>query len=199
VNTRKQFLLALTGGALALSGTVASCGPAGSKSAAKLKADGERNQAPDFSLEDASGQVVKLSDLAGKVVLLNFWATWCTPCRIEIPWFVDMERLYKDEGFAVIGVSMDEDGWDAVKPFIADFKINYRMVLGTEELAQLYSGVQALPTSFIIDRNGKIASVHMGIVGRDVFEGEVRALLQDKSSADRTGSDERRGALRASR
>lgn len=99
----------------------------------------------------------------------------------------------------MIGVSMDEDGWDAVKPFIADFKINYRMVLGTEELAQLYSGVQALPTSFIIDRNGKIASVHMGIVGRDVFEGEVRALLQDKSSADGTGSDERRGALRASR
>jgi cytochrome c biogenesis protein CcmG/thiol:disulfide interchange protein DsbE len=78
---------------------------------------------------------------------------------------------------------MDEDGWDAVKPFMADMKVNYRMVLGTEEMAQLYGGVEALPTSFIIDRNGKVASVHMGIVSRNVFEEEIRALLAVKAAS----------------
>jgi cytochrome c biogenesis protein CcmG/thiol:disulfide interchange protein DsbE len=155
----------------------------GGDGAAKLKEESTRNEAADFELEDASGQKVKLSDLRGKVVLLNFWATWCTPCKIEIPWFVEMEREFKDQGFAVVGVSMDEDGWDAVKPFMADMKVNYRMVLGTEEMAQLYGGVEALPTSFIIDRNGKVASVHMGIVSRSVFEEEIRALLAVKAAS----------------
>jgi peroxiredoxin len=150
----------------------------------KLKAEHERNEAADFALEDANGQTLKLSDLRGKVVLLNFWATWCTPCKVEIPWFVEMEREFKDEGFAVVGVSMDEDGWDAVKPFMSDLKINYRMVLGTEEMAQLYGGIEALPTSYILDRDGKVASVHMGIVSRSVFEEEIRALLAKKVVAD---------------
>jgi cytochrome c biogenesis protein CcmG/thiol:disulfide interchange protein DsbE len=155
----------------------------GGAGAAKLKDESARNEAADFELEDASGQKMKLSDLRGKVVLLNFWATWCTPCKIEIPWFVEMEREFKDQGFAVVGVSMDEDGWEAVKPFMADMKVNYRMVLGTEEMAQLYGGVEALPTSFIIDRNGKVASVHMGIVSRNVFEEEIRALLAVKAAS----------------
>lgn len=182
--TRKEFFGAMGVSAAGLAMGLWSCGKGGGGVPATLKAEADRNQAPEFALEDANGQIVKLSDFKGKVVLLNFWATWCTPCRIEIPWFVDMEREFKDEGFAVIGVSMDEDGWDVVKPFIRDLKVNYRMVLGTEELAQLYSGVQALPTSFVIDRSGRIASVHMGIVSRNVFEEEIRALLQDKSAAD---------------
>ncbi len=177
--TRKQFLSSF--GAASVVAAFAACNRAPRPTT--LKAEADRNQAPDFSLEDADGNAVKLSELQGKVVLLNFWATWCAPCRIEIPWFVDMEREFKDQGFAVIGVSMDEDGWEVVKPFIKDMKVNYRMVLGTEELAQLYSGVQALPTSFVIDRNGRIASTHMGIVSRSVFEDEVRALLEDKPAA----------------
>ncbi|MCW5963447.1 MAG: TlpA family protein disulfide reductase [Bryobacterales bacterium] len=172
---------------MAAAGAVAagftSCTGGGGSAPATLKAEADRNEAPDFSLVDAGGQTVKLSELKGKVVLLNFWATWCAPCRIEIPWFVDMEREFKDQGFAVVGVSMDEDGWEVVKPFISDMKVNYRMVLGTEELAQLYSGVQALPTSFVIDRNGRIASTHMGIVSRSVFEEEIRALLQNKGTS----------------
>lgn len=199
MHTRKQFLAALTGGVLATAGGLLSCGTGGSGKPANLKAEADRNLAPDFTLEDANGQSVTLSDLKGKVVLLNFWATWCVPCRIEIPWFVDMEREFKDKGFAVVGISMDEDGWDAVKPFIADMKVNYRIVLGTEELAQLYSGVQALPTSFIIDRNGKIASVHMGIVSRSVFEEEIRALLQDKAADNRLPAQRDAGTLRSSR
>ncbi len=156
---------------------------------AKLKAEHTRNEAADFALEDANGQTLKLSDLRGKVVLLNFWATWCGPCKVEIPWFVEMEREFKDRGFAVVGVSMDEDGWKAVKPFMQDMKVNYRMVLGTEEMAQLYGGVEALPTSYILDRNGKVASVHMGIVSRKVFEEEIRALLEAKATAAAAGAD----------
>lgn len=183
MKTRKEFLVAFAAGAILLTSALSSCSGGGGNSAVNLKAEEDRNLAPDFTLEDANGQTVKLSDFKGKVVLLNFWATWCTPCRIEIPWFVDMEREFKDEGFAVIGISMDESGWDAVKPFMSDMKVNYRMVLGSEELAQLYSGVEALPTSFVIDRDGRIASVHPGLVGRKVFEEEIRALLQPKGTA----------------
>ena len=166
-----------------------SCGKPGETSgSANLKAEHTRNEAADFALEDANGQILKLSDLRGKVVLLNFWATWCTPCKIEIPWFVEMEREFKDQGFAIVGVSMDEDGWTAVKPFMADMKVNYRVVLGTEEMAELYGGVQALPTSFVLDRNGKVASVHMGIVSRNVFEEEIRALLEGKAVSSTNGN-----------
>ncbi len=150
---------------------------------AKLKAEHTRNDAADFALEDANGQSLTLSSLRGKVVLLNFWATWCGPCRIEIPWFIEMEREFKDQGFAVVGVSMDEDGWTAVKPFMEEMKVNYRVVLGTEEAAQLYGGVEALPTTYILDRNGKVAAVHMGIVRRAVFEEEIRALLDSKGAS----------------
>lgn len=180
---RISMLLALAAASI----WMVSCTKKEAGSGAKLKEESARNEAADFELEDANGQKLKLSDLRGKVVLLNFWATWCTPCKVEIPWFVEMEREFKDEGFAVVGVSMDESGWEAVKPFMADMKVNYRMVLGTEEMAQLYGGVEALPTSFIIDRNGKVASVHMGIVSRSVFEEEIRALLATKAaSAPRT-------------
>jgi peroxiredoxin len=202
--TRGQFLATLTGGALgltglAISGALTSCSPEASSSNVDLKPEVDRNQAPDFTLDDANGQPVTLSEFRGKVVLLNFWATWCTPCRIEIPWFVDMEREFKDEGFAVIGVSMDEDGWEVVKPFMDNLKVNYRMVLGTEELAQLYSGVQALPTSFIIDRDGRIATTHAGIVSRKTFEEEIRALLDNKGSASAAGVDGSKLPLRAGR
>ena len=190
-STLKAFrILLATALAIGVVWLVSCAKPGETSGSAKLKAERTRNEAADFTLEDANGQTMKLSDLRGKVVLLNFWATWCVPCKIEIPWFVEMEREFKDQGFAVVGVSMDEDGWTAVKPFMADMKVNYRMVLGTEEMAQLYGGVQALPTTYMLDRNGKVASVHMGIVSRNVFEEEIRALLEGKavSAADANGS-----------
>src|SRR6266404_4562376 len=88
--------------------------------------------APEFALKDADGKTVRLSDYKGKVVLLDFWATWCGPCKIEIPWFIDFERKYKDQGFAVIGISMDEEGWSVIKPFVSELAINYRILQGSD-------------------------------------------------------------------
>ncbi len=145
-----------------------------------VKPAGERNTAPDFTLKDADGRSVSLSDYKGRVVLLNFWATWCGPCKIEIPWFVEFERRHKDKGFAVLGVSMDEDGWDVVRPFVAGIGVNYRILLGTEMMAEQYGGVAALPTSFLIDREGRIAATHVGLVSRRDYEDDISALLESQ-------------------
>ena len=138
--------------------------------------------APDFALKDADGRQVALSDYKGKVVLLNFWATWCGPCKVEIPWFVDFEQKYRDKGFAVIGVSMDEDGWGVVKPYMAERKINYRILLGDDKVAQAYGGVDSLPTSFIIDREGRITSTHVGLVSKSEYENAILKLLGGSSA-----------------
>ena len=148
-----------------------------------VKLDKDRHQAPDFALKDVNGQTVRLSDYRGKVVLLDFWATWCSPCQIEIPWFMDLERRNKDKGFAVLGVSMDDDGWESVKPFLSQLGVNYRVVIGDSETAQLYGGVDALPTTFLIDRDGKIAAVHVGLADRRDFEDGVEQLLQSPAPA----------------
>jgi len=137
----------------------------------------ERKAAPDFELKDANGKVVHLSDYRGKVVLLDFWATWCGPCGIEIPWFTEFQRKYKDRGFTVLGVSMDDDGWKDVKPFVAEKKINYQIVLGDDKTSDQYGGVEALPTTFVIDREGRIASTHVGLVDKKEFDDAIQKLL----------------------
>src|SRR5690242_2179580 len=109
--------------------------------------EANRKPAPDFTLKDANGQTVKLSDYRGKVVLLNFWATWCAPCKIEIPWFMSFEQQYKARDFAVLGVSMDEDGWESVKPYLEEHKINYRIVVGNDNTSKLYGEIDSLPTT----------------------------------------------------
>ena len=148
-----------------------------SVSAASVKAEKERRAAPDFALKDAEGKLVHLSDYRGKVVLLDFWATWCGPCKIEIPWFMDFQRQNQEKGLVVLGVSMDDEGWDIVKPYLASMKVNYRVVIGNDHTAQLYGGVDALPTTFLIDRDGKIAAVHVGLVDRKDFENGIDELL----------------------
>jgi peroxiredoxin len=134
-----------------------------------------RKAAQDFTLRDSNGASVKLSDYKGKVVLLDFWATWCEGCKIEIPWYMEFEDRYKKSGFAAIGVSMDSD-WKAVKPFLAEKKMNYPVVPGSDGLLNLY-GVRALPATFLIDRDGRIADSHFGMVNEDAFESEIRVLL----------------------
>jgi cytochrome c biogenesis protein CcmG/thiol:disulfide interchange protein DsbE len=138
---------------------------------------GNLKTAPEFTLKDANGSAVKLSDYHGKVVLLNFWATWCGPCKIEIPWFMEFEQQYKNQGFEVLGIAMDDDGWAAVKPYIAEHKINYRVVLGDDAVANLYGGIDSLPTTFVINREGKVADTHVGLIGKDDYISEIKALL----------------------
>ena len=140
--------------------------------------------APDFTLTDANGNSVKLSDYRGKVVLLNFWATWCGPCALEITWFVEFEQQYKSKGLEVIGISMDEDGWKVVKPYIQERKVNYRVLLGNDTVSQLYGGVESLPTTFIIDRDGKFAfSPHVGLAEKNEYLSEIQSLLGTKQTS----------------
>jgi peroxiredoxin len=139
-----------------------------------------RRAAPNFSLDDAKGATVKLSDYKGKVVLLDFWATWCYGCGLEIPWFIDYQNKYKDSGLAVIGVSMDDDGWKVVKPFIEEKKMNYAVVLGNADLAKLYN-VDNMPVTVLIDREGKIAESYFGIVDRAACEAKIQSLLKDEA------------------
>lgn len=154
-----------------------SCSEAPMPEHANVKPASNRKPAPDFTLKDSNGAAVKLSDYKGKVVLLNFWATWCGPCKIEIPWFIDFEQQYKDKGFAVLGVAMDDEGWEVVKPYLAARKVNYRVLLGDDSVSQLYGGIDSLPTTFILDKDGNIASVHVGLVGKDNYQSEIQHLL----------------------
>jgi peroxiredoxin len=152
---------------------------------AAVKSDKDRKPAPAFSLTDARGTPVSLAEYRGKVVLLNFWATWCGPCEVEIPGFSEVEQKYKDRDFAVLGVSFDDDGWKSVRPYIASHKINYRIMIGTEKMSQLYGGVDSLPTSFIVDRQGRIAAQHVGLVDKSDYQNEILKLLDDQTRAAR--------------
>jgi peroxiredoxin len=154
-----------------------------SQSSVSLKSETQRKQAPNFSLKDANGNPVNLADYRGKVVLVNFWATWCGPCEAEIPWFIEFEQKYKDRGFAVLGISMDDDGWKAVRPYIASHKINYPIVIGSEVVSQQFGDIDSLPTSFVLDRQGRIATNHVGLVDKRDYQNEIVALLQDSKSA----------------
>ncbi len=140
------------------------------------KSSGEFPKAPDFSLASLSGQNINLADYRGKVVLLDFWATWCGPCRIEIPGFVQLQNKYGSQGFAIIGVSMD-DGPAPVRQFYRAFHMNYPVVMGTDKLGELYGGILGLPTSFLIGRDGRIYAKHVGLTDVSVFESEIKELL----------------------
>ena len=135
--------------------------------------------APDFVLTDLNGRSGKLSDYRGKVIILDFWATWCAPCRILIPLFRDLYSKYKDSDFEVIGVAMDRGGAKVVKPFVEKHAINYPNFIGNEEVATKYGGLRGIPTTFIITKEGRIYKKYVGVPPnpRSVFEADVKSLL----------------------
>jgi peroxiredoxin len=135
--------------------------------------------APGFALNDSQGVPIRLSDYKGKVVLLNFWATWCHGCVLEVPWFIEFQERYKDSGLSVIGVSMDE-GWKPVKAFVEEKRVNYPVVIGNEDLGKLY-GLNSMPMTLLIDRSGEIAASYTGVVDKGICESKLRTLLQENA------------------
>ena len=133
--------------------------------------------APDFELASLDGKNVKLSSLRGKAVLLNFWATYCGPCKVEMPWFVELQKEYGPQGFQIIGVAMDDASTDDIAKFAKDMGVNYPILLGKEAVGLSYGGVNVLPTTFFLDRDGKVIAREFGLQSRSVFVDHIKQAL----------------------
>lgn len=139
-----------------------------------------RKPAPDFTLNDSTGAPVRLSDFRGRVVLLNFWATWCAPCIAEIPMLMELQRAHRDGRFAVLGAALDDDGWKAVKPYVESRKIDYRVVVADDGITDLFGGLQAVPTTLMIDKQGRVAVTHLGLLQKSECQNIVNLLLNER-------------------
>ncbi len=142
--------------------------------------------APEVTFKDLDGKDATLAQYKGKVVLVNFWATWCDPCYIEIPWLIEMQQKYEAKGFTVLGISMDEEGKSAVVPFLAKerfnvngqkFPMNYPIVIGNDEVADKFGGLLGYPTSFLISRDGKIVKKVQGLISYEEFTKAIESQL----------------------
>lgn len=143
---------------------------------------GQTGPAPDFTLKNVDGTDVTLSSLKGKVVIIDFWAIFCPPCREEIPGFIELYNTYKDKGLEILGVFVDRDT-SKVKTFVESNKINYPIIFHSKEVLEAYGGIQAIPTTFILDKDLNIVEKHVGFTEKKVFEEKIKALLGT------TGSD----------
>ncbi|MFA5388562.1 MAG: TlpA disulfide reductase family protein [Candidatus Omnitrophota bacterium] len=157
--------------ALLVAGFVLSGQPALCKGAGPVK------KAPEFSLKDINGKQVSLSDFKGKVLIIDFWATWCPPCKQEVPHFIELYDQYKDKGLEIIGIALDWQGEKVVPKFVSEYKINYPVVLGNDEVSGLYGGIAAIPTTFLVDREGNIIKKYIGYNAKEVFEKDMKELL----------------------
>ena len=138
--------------------------------------------APDFTLPDFHGNPVRLSDFKGKAVVLNFWATRCAPCRVEIPWFIEFEEEYGPRGLEVIGVDMDQGGWNTVEPFVKNAGMNYTVLLDDGRASAAYGAAQLLPTTYYISRDGRVAAYVRGLAGKSEVERNIEEILRPPGS-----------------
>ena len=138
--------------------------------------------APDFTLQSLDGKDVRLSDLRGKAVLLNFWATWCGPCKIEMPWFVELQNQYAAQGLQIVGVAMDDASKEDIGKFAKDMGVNYPILIGKEAVGDEYGGVPALPESFLIGRDGMIVDKILGLRGKAEIEDSIKKALNTRAT-----------------
>jgi thiol-disulfide isomerase/thioredoxin len=139
------------------------------------------NLAPDFELQTLDGKNLKLSDLRGKAVLLNFWATYCGPCKVEMPWFVELQKEYGSQGFQIIGVANDDASTEDIAKFAKEMGINYPILIGKDSVSDSYK-VSVLPTSFFVDRDGKLIAREFGLQSRSVFVDHIKKALSQGQS-----------------
>jgi thiol-disulfide isomerase/thioredoxin len=137
----------------------------------------QETKAPQFELKDVKGRTVRLSDYQGKVVLINFWATWCPPCRAEMPDLVRLQRDYGKEGLQIIGITYPPEKKGHVRRFARSLKVNYPIILGTREIKDRFSSEEALPLTVVINRNGKVSDIISGILLREEFDEKIKPLL----------------------
>ncbi|QYM79389.1 TlpA family protein disulfide reductase [Horticoccus luteus] len=145
--------------------------------AKKAAADPSAPLAPAWTLKDVDGHEVTSAQFKGKVVVVDFWATWCGPCRKEIPGYIALQKKYGDKGLAIIGVSLDQAGPGVVKKFVADNKVNYTIVMGSDEVVAAFGGVEGIPTTFLIDRDGRIRDRKVGTEETASYEKKIAAVL----------------------
>jgi peroxiredoxin len=150
-----------------------------SSAAPNTVAAASADPAPAWTLMDLDGKPVSLSDFKGKVVVLDFWATWCPPCRAEIPHFIEIQNEFKDKGVTVVGVSVDSTGPADVAKFVKDNGMNYPIVMADEKTAEAYGADQGIPTTMVIDKNGNIVGRHLGLTDKDVFVSEIEKALKE--------------------
>ncbi len=141
--------------------------------------DNSSSAAPDFELTDQNGKTIRLSDYRGKVVILDFWATWCPPCRKEIPGFVNLYSQYNKKGVEIIGISLDQQGWEVVRPFMKNYNMEYPVSIGDREIVMNYGGIQAIPTTFVVNKKGEIADRVVGYHPPEYFENVINNLLSE--------------------
>jgi peroxiredoxin len=143
----------------------------------------QASMAPDFSLESIDGKNMRLSDLRGHAVLLNFWATWCSPCKIEMPWFVDLQKQYGAQGLQIVGVAMDDASKEDIAKFAKDMGVNYPILIGKDSVGDQYGGVPALPETFFIGRDGKLIDKIIGLKGKGEIEDDIKKALNTQPAA----------------
>lgn len=133
--------------------------------------------APDFALQSLDGATVHLSDYRGRAVVLNFWATWCAPCKIEMPWFVELQKQYGPQGLQFLGVAMDDASPKDIQDFANDMGVNYPILIGKEAVGQAYGGVPFMPETFYIDRNGRIVDSAFGLKSKGEIEDNTKKII----------------------